>query len=149
MARIMAIDLGDKRIGVAVSDPTQTLAQPLCTLHWGEDPLPDSASVVQEIVELCRKYEVETLIIGFPRHMDGSEGERARRARQWKDRLATAAPCRVQLEDERLTSRIAERALIEGDVRRAQRKERIDRMAAALILDTYLRRRCDGSGSRA
>lgn len=148
MARIMAIDLGDKRIGIAVSDPSKTLAQPLCTLHWGDRHVPDCAAAVRRVVELCEEYEVEVLVVGFPRHMDGSVGERAEQALKWKARLETAASCPVQLEDERLTSRIAERVLIEGDVRRADRKAKIDPMAAALILDTYLRRRCDGPDSR-
>lgn len=138
LTRIMAIDPGDRRIGVAISDPSRTLAQPLCVLEWGTRKVPSREAAVEEIGRLCSEHDVQILVVGLPRNMNGTLGPRAEDALAWKQLLEASLPCIVDLEDERLTSKIAEGILIEGDVSRRRRRGKVDKMAAALILQSYL-----------
>lgn len=147
--RIMAIDPGDKRIGVAISDPTLTLAQPLCTLEWGTRQVPDREAALRAVADLCSEHGVEVLVVGLARNMDGSLGPRARQALEWKAQLERLVSCRVETQDERLTTKMAEDALISQDYSRRRRKHRIDKLAAALILQTYLHRRISDGGDEA
>ncbi|MFO8060784.1 MAG: Holliday junction resolvase RuvX [Bacillota bacterium] len=136
----MAVDPGDRRIGVAISDPSRTLAQPLCVLRWGTREIPTRAAVAERIGRLCREHDVGTVVVGLPRNMNGTLGPRAEDALAWKELLQEELTCRVDLEDERLTTRMAEGVLIEGDVSRRGRRGKVDKMAAALILQSYLAR---------
>ncbi len=140
--RVMALDIGKRRIGVAISDPSGTLAQPHTTLTWGRGvkAMPDRDDVVEAIAELIADWEVKCLVLGFPQNMDGSLGAQAQYVLEWQTLLQSRFSIPIELQDERYSSRIAENALLEGDVSRRRRKQRIDKMAAALILDTYLRR---------
>ncbi|MHB8732062.1 MAG: Holliday junction resolvase RuvX [bacterium] len=131
--RILAIDLGTKRIGIALSDPTAMIATPLETLTGlGE------RRAAAHVAELCRRHDVAAVIVGWPRNMDASRGPAARQAEAFADRLRTLLPVPVELWDERLSTAAAERALIEADVRREERRRSRDRVAAALILQGYL-----------
>ncbi|MDE3099055.1 MAG: Holliday junction resolvase RuvX [Verrucomicrobiota bacterium] len=131
--RILALDYGSKRIGVAVSDETGTIAQPLESV-----PAAPFADFLARLKVLIAEKEADLILIGLPRNMDGSHGPAARRAEAFAAALKTAVPTPVRLRDERLTTLQASRALIEGNVRRAKRKMKIDKMAAAILLQSYL-----------
>lgn len=133
-ARVLAVDLGDVRIGTALSDPLGITAQPLETIA-ARGPRPD----LRRICELATTHEVDTIVVGLPLHLSGSEGTRAAQAREWARRLAGRLPrVEIVLWDERLTSAEAERLMIGANVSRAQRRLHVDNMAAALILQCYL-----------
>ena len=133
MGRVLAIDLGTKRIGIALSDPTATVASPLETF-----PATGPRRAVDRVSELCRRHDVETVVVGWPRNMDGSRGPAAREAEAFAERLRAALRVPVELWDERLSTAAAERALLEAGLRRDKRRESRDRVAAALILQGYL-----------
>lgn len=137
--RILALDYGDKTIGVAVSDSGGSMALPLETIRRKEaNKLRRSLARIEE---LCRDYEVSLLLVGLPLAMDGSEGERAALCRQFGEKLARRCGLPVEFEDERLSSWEADELLAEGGVPREKRKETEDQIAAALILRSYLERR--------
>jgi putative Holliday junction resolvase len=133
--RILAIDHGTRRIGIAISDPTATIATPLETIT----PAGGSARrAVEQVADLCRRHDVALIVVGWPRNMDGSRGPAARQAEAFADRLRNATTVPVELWDERLSTVEAERTLIEAGVRREERRRSRDRTAAALFLQTYL-----------
>ncbi len=125
--RILAVDHGSKRIGLAISDETGTLAQAI-----------GSVSSLQEVLRVAAERGVGKLLVGVPRRLDGSASEQTERALAFIAALKAATTLPVVEWDERLTSAQAERALIEGDVRRNKRKEKIDQLAAQLMLQSYL-----------
>lgn len=131
--RILALDHGTVRIGVAVSDPMKMIAQPLEVV-----PAEPFASFLARLKELIREQEVETILVGMPRNMDGSYGESAARVREFLSVLREAVTIPLVTWDERLTSTLAERFLREGNVRGPQRREKVDKTAAALLLQSYL-----------
>ena len=132
--RIMGLDFGDKRIGVAVSDPTGLIAQGLEVLERGKSLKAD----LLRVRDLAEKNEVETIVIGLPRNMDGSLGPQAEKVRMFGQKLAGLLDLPVKYWDERLTTMAAEKLLIQADVSRARRRKVIDKMAASLILQGYL-----------
>jgi len=132
--RIMGLDFGDKRIGVAVSDPTGLIAQGLAVLERGKSLKAD----LLRVRDLAEKNEVETIVIGLPRNMDGSLGPQAEKVRMFGQKLAGLLDLPVKYWDERLTTMAAEKLLIQADVSRARRRKVIDKMAASLILQGYL-----------
>ena len=130
--RILALDVGDKRIGVAVSDPTRTIASPLETyarVGYGPD--------ARYIKALCERYETAEVLLGLPLNMDGSAGAQADKTRAFGSVLSEAG-LQVFYTDERLTTVTAHRALIEGNMRREERKLHVDKVAAAVILEQWL-----------
>jgi putative Holliday junction resolvase len=134
--RILAIDYGAKRIGLAVSDPTLTLATPLGTLaaqpYW---------QFVEELKKLVLAYQVHRLLIGLPRNMDGTFGPSAQKALDFGQGLRTVLGIEVVWRDERLTTKEATRileALLPGKQKRALRAGKTDALSAALLLQTYL-----------
>jgi len=129
----MGLDLGDKRIGVAVSDPLGLTAQGLESIACRS--VKDNIKIIKEI---ARKYEVRRVVVGYPVNMDGSAGPRAEMASSFAGRLAKALDLPVELWDERLTTVAAERLLIKADVSRSRRRQVIDQVAASLILQSYL-----------
>ena len=133
MARILGIDYGEKRIGVAISDATSTIATPLETL---DGTAPQQAA--QHIVRLVEERGVERIVVGLPVRMDGSSGPSAEHAKAFGERLMKTGSCPVVYWDERFSSRTAEQALIEGGARRQKRKQVIDKLAAQIILQHYL-----------
>jgi putative Holliday junction resolvase len=131
--RILALDHGTVRIGVAVSDELKLIAQPLEFIP--AEPFADFLARLQEII---REKEVELLLIGMPRNMDGSYGPAALKVREFVAGLKDAVPIPIKTLDERLTTVQAQRFLIQGGVRRDKRKEKVDKTAAAILLQSYL-----------
>jgi putative Holliday junction resolvase len=131
--RILALDHGTKRIGVAVSDELKMLAQPLEYI-----PAEPFAEFLERLRELLQEKQVEMVLVGMPRNMDGSYGPAALKVQDFVAALKAAITVPVQTWDERLTSVQANRLLIEGNVRRQKRKEKVDKMAAAILLQAYL-----------
>jgi putative Holliday junction resolvase len=131
--RTLALDLGSKWIGCAVSDEGALIASPLRRLaRRGDDE--DIGAVLQ----LLGETHAAALVIGLPLQLDGREGPRARRARRFATRLAARFDGEVLLWDERFSTSAAERALLEGKMRRQRRRETVDKVAAAVILQGYL-----------
>ena len=131
--RILAIDHGSKRIGIAVSDETKLIASPLEFI-----PAEPFATFLVRLRQLIVEKEVELILLGMPRNMDGSYGPAALKVQEFAGVLKTAVTVPIKLWDERLTSVQANRFLIEADVSRAKRKEKVDQTAAALLLQNYL-----------
>ena len=131
--RILALDHGTKRIGVALSDQLKMIAQPLEFI-----PAEPFGDFLARLRELIRTKEVELILVGMPRNMDGSYGEAAGKVREFVTVLKETVAVPLQLWDERLTSAQANRVLIDGNVRRMDRKEKVDKMAAAILLQSYL-----------
>lgn len=132
MERILALDVGDARIGVAVSDPLGVIAQPVglvTRVGWGPD--------IAKITEFADQYGTRSLLCGLPLNMDGSAGGQAEKVRAFAAQLEKKG-FTVTFWDERMTTVTAERALIEGGVHRAVRKRLVDKTAAAIILQAYL-----------
>jgi putative holliday junction resolvase len=132
--RVLALDVGSRRLGVAVSDPTGTVASPLVTLPR-RTPADDAAA----LGELAAEHEAATLVVGLPRTLPGGEGPAARAVRAYVKELGAHLPgLRVELVDERLSTVAAERAMIAGGVRRADRRAAVDQVAASLFLQVWL-----------
>ena len=131
--RTLALDYGERRIGVALSDPTGAIAQPLETIDARKGAL-------ERIAELVVKHEVGQIVVGLPLHMDGRAGPEAERARAFGEKVRARANVPVDYLDERWTSREAERVLEEGGVRKKNQRGRVDPIAAALLLRTWLAR---------
>jgi len=131
--RILALDHGTRRIGVAVSDETKTIAQPL--EYIPADPLAD---FLKRLKQLVADKEVELLLVGMPRNMDGTYGPAAQKVQAFIEVVKAEVAVPIKLVDERLTSVMANRVLIQANVRRDKRKEKVDKMAAAILLQSYL-----------
>ncbi|MDE6550189.1 MAG: Holliday junction resolvase RuvX [Clostridia bacterium] len=131
--RYMALDMGDVRIGVATSDMTGTLAGALETYYRVSED-----KDLEHFARLIKDYDIGAVVIGLPLNMDGSKGERALMAEEWGRKLKDYANVEVVYQDERLTTVSSERVLIESGMRREKRKKVIDRVAAVIILQTYL-----------
>lgn len=131
--RILALDHGTVRVGVALSDELKMIATPLEYIH--AEPF---TGFLARLKELIREKEVELILIGMPRNMDGSYGPAALKVQEFVAVLKDVIAIPIKLWDERLTSAQANRFLIEGNVRRADRKEKVDKMAAAILLQSYL-----------
>jgi putative Holliday junction resolvase len=140
VTRILALDVGERRIGVALSDPTAAVAQPLLVIErrgWPAD--------LARLRDLVERHGVERIVVGLPLTLAGRRGAAAERIDRFIARLRTVVGVAVEPYDERLTTVAAERALLAGDVRRAQRRAVRDAVAAALLLQTYLDRSRAGS----
>ncbi len=131
--RILAIDHGTKRMGIALSDELKMIAQPLEFIP--ARPFPD---FLARLNELLREKEVELVLVGLPRSLSGGNGPAALKVEEFVDALKSAVPVPIKTWDERLTSAQANRLLIEGNVRHRKRKANVDKMAAAILLQSYL-----------
>ena len=132
--RILGIDYGRRRIGLAVSDEAEFLARPL-------DPYQRTHSLrkdLEYLARLAREFEAATIVVGLPLNMDGSKGEMAVEVEEFVSQLQELVKIDIIVSDERLTSAEAERVLLEGDVKRKDRKRLRDGLAATLILQGYL-----------
>ena len=130
--RILCLDVGDVRIGVAVSDPERTIAVPVEVIRrvgWGPD--------CRRIRELCDQYGTDEVLSGLPLNMDGSAGFQARKVREFCAQVEKRG-LKVLFQDERLTTVSAEDALLEDGMSREERKKNVDKIAAALILRQWL-----------
>ena len=130
--RVVCLDVGERRIGVAVSDPLDITAQGVETI-WTKGSQRDA----ERIQEICRQYETNHILCGLPLNMDGSEGFQAQRARVLADILQDMG-YEIRFQDERLTTKLATSVLLEADVRRSRRKEVVDKLAATYILQSFL-----------
>jgi len=133
MKRALGLDVGDKTVGLALSDGLGITAQGLDTLQRK-----NNESDLMAIAAVCEQNEVERLVVGLPLNMDGSEGPRAEVSRRFGDKLALKTGLPVEYWDERLTTAEAERILIQADVSRQKRKGVIDKLAAQIILQSWL-----------
>ena len=131
--RILALDHGSKRIGVAVSDELKMIAQPLEYI-----PAEPFADFLKRLKEILQEKEVELILVGLPRNMDGSHGPATLKVEAFVAALRNAITIPIQLQDERLTSAQANRVLLQANVRRDKRKEKVDKMAAAILLQGFL-----------
>jgi putative Holliday junction resolvase len=135
--RILGLDVGEKRIGLAVSDPLGITAQGLGVLSrrgWEAD--------LAQLLEVARKWRVTEIVVGLPRHMDGRMGKMVPEILDLARALGEALGARVIPMDERLTTAQAERVLLEADLSRRRRRQVVDQLAAVLILQGYLDSRC-------
>ena len=130
--RIICLDIGDARIGVAVSDMTRLIATPIDTIYrvgWGPD--------TKKVVAICEQYETTEVLAGWPQKMDGTAGFQSEKVKNFCLQLEKAG-LTVYYQDERLTTVTATNALIEGNMHRAERKHNVDKVAAAVILQQWL-----------
>ena len=136
MMRIMGLDYGTKTVGVAVSDPLGITAQAVETVtRKDENKL---RKTLARIESLATEYGVEKFVIGFPKHMNNDIGERAQKSLEFRDMLVRRTGLEVIMWDERLTTVEANRTLMEASVRRENRKQYMDKLAAVFILQGYL-----------
>ncbi len=131
--RVLALDVGDKRIGVAISDPSQVLARSLQVIQRGSGQENFAA-----VTRLVKEYEVERVVVGYPRSLDGTAGEQADKVERYAAGLAESLTVPVLLWDERFSTVSAERLMREAGLRGKKKRERVDAVAAAVILQDYL-----------
>lgn len=134
--RIMGLDYGSKTVGVAISDPLGITAQGIETIERKEEN--KLRQTLARIEALVKEYEVEKIVLGFPKNMNNTIGERAEKSLELKEKLERRIGIPVIMWDERLTTVEAERTLIESKVRRENRKKYVDKIAAVFILQGYL-----------
>jgi putative Holliday junction resolvase len=132
--RALGIDPGSKRIGLAVSDRSGTVASPLIVLQRSRSRRRDDA----EIARIVREEEAEVVVIGLPLNMDGSEGPAAKAAIAEARRLATVVGVPVELHDERRTTVSADRSMLDAGLNAVERRRRVDKVAAAIMLQSWL-----------
>ena len=130
MSRCLGIDYGSKRVGLALSDPLGITARPLDVVA--------RASLDDRVAELVASEDVGTIVVGLPTGLSGEEGDSAVAARELGEELRELTGLPVVYVDERLTSRIAESSLLESGMKRRERRENVDKVAAAVILQSYL-----------
>ena len=136
---IVALDVGSKRIGVAVADPTLTFALPAMVIERT-----NLRADLERIAEIARDYGAREIVVGDPVRLSGERGPAAEKIDRFVEQLARVFEGKIARVDERLTTAQATKALLSADVSRAKRKTVVDKMAAALILETYLARRRAG-----
>ena len=141
--RALGLDLGSKRIGVAVSDSSGTIASPLTVLQRARSRRHDH----ERIAALVREEEAECVVVGMPLSLSGADGPAARAARKEVAALATVVGVPVEIHDERFTTVTAERMLAESGVRGVARRQVVDKVAAAVILQAWLDARSTGPSS--
>lgn len=129
--RCLALDYGQKRIGVAISDLSNTIA----TTH---SILINNKSLLENIKQIVLAEKITHIVIGLPLHMNGEKGDKALMAESFGDSIKSSIDVEIVYEDERLTTVSAQRILISGDVRRDKRKEKVDALAATFFLQKYL-----------
>ena len=134
--RIMGLDYGSKTVGVAVSDALQITAQGLEIVRRKQES--KLRQTLARIEELIVEYEVEKIVLGFPKNMNDTVGERGEKSLEFKEMLERRTGLPVVMWDERLTTVSADKAMMEAGIRRENRKEYVDSIAAALILQGYL-----------
>ncbi|MBQ9610463.1 MAG: Holliday junction resolvase RuvX [Lachnospiraceae bacterium] len=134
--RIIGLDYGSKTVGVAISDELLLTAQPLMTIERkSENKLRKTLAKIEELIE---EYEVSFVVLGYPKNMDNTEGDRVEATNIFKEHIERRTGLEVYLQDERMSTVESERILMEAGIRRENRKTYVDKMAAAVILQTYL-----------
>ena len=137
--RVMGLDYGSKTIGVAISDPLGLTAQGIEIIRREEEN--KLRKSLRRIEELIKEYQVEEIVLGFPKNMNNTVGERAEKSLEFKEMLEKRTGLPVVMWDERLTTVAADKAMMEAGIRRENRKDYVDMIAATLILQGYLDRR--------
>lgn len=132
--RALGVDPGSKRIGLAVSDLSGTIASPLMVLHRSKSKQHD----LHELARVARDEEAEVIVVGLPLNMDGSEGKAAKAAIAEARRLATLVDVPVEMHDERLTTVTADRSMLEAGLNALERRKVVDKVAAAIMLQSWL-----------
>lgn len=142
--RIMGLDFGSKTVGVAISDPLLITAQGMEIIRRKEEnKLRKTCARIEELIE---EYEVEEIVLGYPKNMNDTLGERIEKTEEFKEMLERRTGLEVHLWDERLTTVAADKAMMEAGLRREERKEHVDKLAAVFILQGYLDYRAMQSG---
>jgi len=133
MPRTMGLDVGDKKIGVSLSDPTRTLASPLTTIIRISDE-----QAIDDIIKLVVKYDVEQIVIGLPYSLSGEIGKQARKVLEFKEKIAGSIVAEIKMQDERLSSVSANQKLREAGKKGNRLKQEMDVAAATVILQSFL-----------
>ena len=133
--RCLGLDLGSKTLGISISDATNTIASVYTTLYFKDE---NYDSLILPLKEIIDKEKIDTLVLGLPKNMNNTFGERAVITLEFKKKLEEAFALEIIMEDERLTSVISNNVLIKADVSRKKRKKKVDGMAAVIILQGYL-----------
>lgn len=131
--RVLGLDVGEKTIGVAVSDPLGFTAQGIKTIHRK-----GKKTDIEELKQICIQYEVDTIVVGLPKNMNGTIGPQGEKVMSFSEFIKEHTNLPIKLWDERLTTVAAHRAMLEADLSRAKRKKIVDKMAASFILQGYL-----------
>ena len=139
--RCLGLDLGSKTLGISISDKTNLIASVYTTLYFKDE---DYHSLIMPLKEIINKEEIDTLVLGLPKNMNNTLGDRALITLEFKDMLERELNVKVIMEDERLTSVISNNVLISANVSRKKRKKKVDGMAAVIILQGYLDRNIRG-----
>ena len=134
--RVIGLDYGSKTVGVALSDELMLTAQPLTTIHLDRPTkLRQTLAQIEQIIE---QYDVDRIVVGWPKKLDNEEGERCEKTKEFGDMLENRTGLEIIYQDERLTTAQADGVLEQGGIRKDKRKQYIDKMAASLILQNYL-----------
>ena len=131
--RVLAIDHGTVRMGIAMSDELKIIAQPLEFI-----PAEPFSGFLDRLKDLLQEYEVELILLGMPRNMDGSYGEATMKVREFEAVLKNSITVPIKAWDERLTSVMANRSLTQGRVKKKKKRQNVDSMSAAILLQSYL-----------
>ncbi|MGY0372172.1 Holliday junction resolvase RuvX [Clostridium sp. JNZ J1-5] len=131
--RVLGLDVGDKTIGVAVSDPLGFTAQGITTINRKNDE-----ADIDQLIKICSEYSVETIICGLPKNMNGTLGEQGQKVLDFCKLIENNIKLPIKMWDERLTTAAAQRAMLEANMSRAKRKKLVDKIAATYILQGYL-----------
>ncbi len=133
--RYLGLDLGSKTLGIAISDPTLTIASVLKTIYFTDE---NYDSLLEPLKEIIAEYSIDKIILGYPKNMNNTIGPRAEITIEFKNKLEKYIKIPIILEDERLTSVISNQVLISADLSRKKRKKKVDGLAAQIILQSYL-----------
>ncbi|MFA6661864.1 MAG: Holliday junction resolvase RuvX [Bacilli bacterium] len=133
--RILGLDLGSRTVGMAKSDPMGIIATPIGTARIQENDLNEA---YDRVIEAVNEYEIEAIVLGLPKNMNGSEGFQSEYSQTFKTMLEKGLDIPIFLQDERLTTKMAHSVMIRADVSRKKRKQNVDNIAATIILQSYL-----------
>lgn len=135
--KYVGLDLGSRTLGIAISDELGMLARAVETFRFNEN---NYTAAVKYTIDFCQKERVKNVVLGYPKHMNGDAGIRAQISEDFKAKIENSSDIKVILQDERLTTVIVDKAMISGNVKRKDRKQKKDEMAAVVILQNYLDR---------
>jgi len=136
--KYLGLDLGTKTLGISISDPSGIIANSYKTLFFKNN---DYQLLIDEIVFIIEKEKIEKIVLGLPKNMNNTLGKRAEETLEFKNKLELSLNIEIILEDERWTTKQAEKILLEGDLSRKKRKKKIDKLAATIILQGYLNKK--------
>ena len=140
--RYLGLDLGTRTLGISISDTTKTIANTLKTIRFNEN---DYDSVIPELKEIIDEYEISKIVLGLPKNMNNTLGDRCTTTIEFKQKLLDTFNIEVVLQDERLSTKEATTYMLKADLSRKKRKKKIDSLAAKIIIQTYLDREKGGN----